>query len=213
MRRKEGGETLPRRRSGLPKAEGAFLLRALLVVAAFYGLLRAFSPEGFDIAFLMARVDLFAFGGAYTSIPLLLHEVVEVRGWMDERMFMDAIALGQITPGPIVITSTCVGYIAAGLSGALAATAGMFTPSFLVLVASAPFLERIRGNAAVRAFLGGVLSAFVGLLAAVGFRFALSVSWSVPAALLAAGAVAGLLRGLGLGWIVGAGILTGLLAR
>ena len=75
------------------------------------------------------RIDLFAFGGGFGSLPLMLHEIVSVRGWMDSNTFMDGIALGQVTPGPIVITSTFVGYLLYGWSGAIVATIAIFTPS------------------------------------------------------------------------------------
>lgn len=86
----------------------------------------------FNLAALMMKIDLFAFGGGFASLPLMLHEIVTVRGWIDHKTFMDGIALGQVTPGPIVITATFVGYMLHGLSGALAATLGMFTPSLLL---------------------------------------------------------------------------------
>lgn len=71
----------------------------------------------FDLSFLMVKVDLFAFGGGYASVPLMLHEVVGARHWMGSQTFMDGIALGQVTPGPIVITATFVGYLIAGAAG------------------------------------------------------------------------------------------------
>ena len=68
-------------------------------------------------------------------MPLMLHEIVNVRGWMDSKTFMDGIALGQVTPGPIVITSTFVGYLTYGIAGAIVATVAIFTPSFLMVIA------------------------------------------------------------------------------
>ena len=65
----------------------------------------------FDLATVMVKVDLFAFGGGFASVPVMLHQVVDVRNWMDSRTFMDGIALGQVTPGPIVITVTFCGLL------------------------------------------------------------------------------------------------------
>ena len=95
-------------------------------LAGLYGL-----HEGlYDLATVMLRIDLFAFGGGFASLPLMLHEVVQVRGWLDDRTFMDGgIALGQVTPGPTVITATFVGYLWQGLPGAMVATVAIFTPS------------------------------------------------------------------------------------
>ena len=97
----------------------------------------------FDLSLLMLRIDLFAFGGGFASIPLMLHEVVDIRHWIEPKTFMDGIALGQVTPGPIVITATFVGYAVYGFGGALVATASIFLPSFLLVVSVAPFFHRL----------------------------------------------------------------------
>jgi len=74
-------------------------------------------------------------------VPLMLHEVVDVRHWLDSKTFMDGIALGQVTPGPIVITATFVGYQIAGVLGAIVGTIGIFTPSFLMALVNGPILR------------------------------------------------------------------------
>ena len=81
-----------------------------LVVAAGFALLFMANRGLFDLAALMFRIDLFAFGGGFASVPLMYHEIVDVRSWMNGETFMNGIALGQVTPGPIVITATFVGY-------------------------------------------------------------------------------------------------------
>jgi hypothetical protein len=83
---------------------------------------------------VMMKVDAFAFGGGFASVPLMYQEVVAARNWMPATAFMDGIALGQVTPGPIVITATFVGYQVAGLVGAAVGTVFIFLPSLLVLV-------------------------------------------------------------------------------
>src|SRR3989304_5496937 len=90
----------------------------------------------YRLAVIMLRIDLFALGGGFASLPLMFHEIVNAMGWIDGKTFMDGIALGQVTPGPIVITATFVGYLVRGFPGALVATAAIFTPSFVVLVAA-----------------------------------------------------------------------------
>jgi chromate transporter len=106
----------------------AFMPIPIVMLAALY----LINSGLFTLAVLMMRIDLFAFGGGFASIPLMLHEIVDVRGWMDNKTFMDGIALGQVTPGPIVITSAFVGYLTHGTAGAFVATIAIFTPSLLM---------------------------------------------------------------------------------
>ena len=101
----------------------------LLITALVFVLLFLFQRQFFDLAFLMTKVDLFAFGGGFSSLPLMFNEVVHVRAWMDSLTFLDGIALGQVTPGPIVITATFIGYLQYGLPGGVIATVFIFLPS------------------------------------------------------------------------------------
>jgi len=89
---------------------------AILAGGAALAVLHVANRRLFDLATLMVKVDLFAFGGGFASVPVMLHHVVDVWHWMDSKTFMDGIALGQVTPGPIVITATFVGYQLAVLS-------------------------------------------------------------------------------------------------
>ncbi len=134
----------------------------------------------FDLCLVMAKVDLLAFGGGYGSIPLMFNEVVGVRQWLDGKTFLDGIALGQITPGPIVITATFVGYLVAFLPGAVVGTVGIFTPSLIMLTLAVPYFDRLQNNALFQRGMHGVLVSFVGLLVAVTIRFIMTVPWTVP---------------------------------
>jgi chromate transporter len=96
----------------------------------------------FHLGGLMTVISLFAFGGGFAAIPIMFHEVVNVRGWMDSATFMNGIVLGQITPGPVSITATFIGYLTQGLVGAVVATLGIYLPSFLLLVWIAPHFRR-----------------------------------------------------------------------
>lgn len=148
----------------------------------------------FSLALLMMKIDLFAFGGGYGSLPLMFHEIVEARQWMDSKTFMDGIALGQVTPGPIVITATFVGYLMYGPSGACIGTIAIFTPSFLMLVITMPLFDRMKSS---RFFLGavqGILASFIGLLFFVLLKFSLTVQWDWRSMLLGAAALAALIR-------------------
>lgn len=164
-----------------------------------------------NLAALMMKVDVFAFGGGFASVPLLFHEVVAVRQWMDSRTLMDGIALGQVTPGPIVITATFVGYQIAGLAGALVATLGIFTPSFLMVLVTVPYFDRLQRSPTFRRALRGILASFVGLLIAVTVRFGLEVSWTIPSVILGAAALAALRLRIDILWVVLVGGLVSVL--
>ena len=159
----------------------------------------------FALALLMLKIDLFAFGGGFASVPLMLHEVVAARAWLDDQTFMDGIALGQVTPGPIVITATFVGYQVAGLAGAVVGTLSIFTPSFLMVLATVPYFDRLQHSLCFRRALRGVLASFVGLLVAMAINFGLAVAWSIPAGLIAAAAFAALRFKIDILWVVLAG--------
>jgi chromate transporter len=173
-----------------------------LSVAVIMTLLFLADRTLFSIAAVMTKIDLLAFGGGFVSIPLMFHEVVEARHWLDGKTFMDGIALGQVTPGPIVITATFVGYKVAGLPGAVVATVGIFTPSFVVLVAAVPYLDRLQQSALFRRALRGALVCFVGLLFAVTVRFALAAPWSIPSAIIAGLAFVALRFKVDILWVV-----------
>lgn len=156
----------------------------------------------FQLVSLMLKIDLFAFGGGFASVPLMLHEIVEVKGWMSSRTFMDGIALGQITPGPIVITSTFVGYLLQGLLGATLATIAIFTPSFLTLILVAPVFARVKSFRYFWGITQGILASFVGLLFFATVKFALDVPWDMVKVLLGVASLAALVRRVDIVYVV-----------
>ena len=159
----------------------------------------------FDLAAMMFKIDLFAFGGGFASVPLMFYEIVEARSWMDGQTFLNGIALGQITPGPIVITATFVGYMVYGLIGAVVATVSVFLPSFLIVVGVTPYFDRLRNSTYFYGVINAVLCSFVGLLLTVTFRFASNIPWDIPRVSLAAAAFVALLFKVEIIWIVLAG--------
>ena len=187
--------------AGTRSSAKPFLLLLAAVAASFLLLLIVQRPL-FELAALMFRIDLFAFGGGFASVPLMFHEIVEARGWLDGPTFLDGIVLGQITPGPIVITATFVGYLLYGPLGGLIATAGVFSPSFLMVIGLAPYFDRLRSSRRFNQAIGGVLCSFVGLLATVALRFAWNIPWDVPRALLAGVAFIALVRKVDILWVV-----------
>lgn len=130
------------------------------------------------------------FGGGYVMVPVLERQLVH-SGWIGAREFVDAIALGQVTPGPVVITATFVGYRVAGLAGALFGTAAVFAPGFLLALVLATSMERVREHPAVKAFLAGLGPAIAGVMAAAVVSLARSglhdpIGWAIAAAGFAA---------------------------
>jgi chromate transporter len=156
----------------------------------------------FKLAALMLKIDLFAFGGGFGSVPLMLHEIVDIRKWIDSKTFMDGIALGQVTPGPIVITATFVGYLMYGFAGSLVATMAIFTPSFLLLVSITPFFDKLKTSKYFVGATKGILATFVGLLFYTTIKFAFAVPWDIVRVLLALGALTALIRKIDILYVV-----------
>jgi len=188
------------------------LLLILSVSAAGFLLLFLFNRTMFNLAILMARIDLFAFGGGFASIPLMFHEIVEVRQWVDSQTFMNGIVLGQVSPGPIVITATFIGYLLGGLPGGVIATISIFLPSFILVTGISPYFDRLRILPSFNKVIGGVLCSFVGLLLTVTIRFGLNVHWDWFHLLLAGGALAALLKKVDILWVVVIGAIIAAIA-
>ena len=171
-----------------------------------------FADRGlFDLAALMLRIDLFAFGGGFASVPLMFNEVVNLHSWMDSRTFLNGIALGQITPGPIVITATFIGYVLYGLLGGIIATISVFLPSFLIVVGVAPYFDKLRSLPYFGKAITGVLSSFVGLLLSVTILFALKIPWDLFRIVIALSALVALFLKVEIYWVVIAGIIVSII--
>ena len=143
----------------------------------------------FALAWVALKVGALAYGGGFVIIPLMQHDAVHRYHWMTDSQFLNAVALGQITPGPVVQTVAVVGYSAAGLLGGLLAAAVAFSPSFVFVLVGARRFQALRQNAAARAFLDGAGPAAIGAIIGVSIPLAaaLGVWWQF--ALLAAGLV------------------------
>src|SRR5205814_6639307 len=123
-----------------------------LPLADLYDALRVLG----SLAGIFLRAGALTFGGGFVMIPLLEAELVQARHWLTPQAFADAMALGQVTPGPVVITATFVGYTLAGLGGALVSTVAVFLPSFVLVLLVSSSLERFRTAFGVQAFLNGL---------------------------------------------------------
>jgi chromate transporter len=188
-----------------PQVEEKFNWTPVIILGVFLlglGVLWLNDRKLFDLTTLMTKVDLLAFGGGFASVPLMEREIVGVRSWLGSSVFLDGIALGQITPGPIVITATFVGYMIRGLAGAILATIGIFMPSFLMVVGVTPYFDRLRSHANFNRAIEGILNSFVGLLLFVVLQFARVIPWDIPRLLILGGALAALLLKRDILWVV-----------
>jgi chromate transporter len=116
------------------------------------------------ILLFFLKAGALTFGSGLVIVPFLQQGVVQEHGWLGEREFLIAVAIGMISPGPVVITATFVGYLVAGFWGAVAATIGIFLPSFLLILIAAPILKRHRGNKNVQGFVKGAYAAAIGTI-------------------------------------------------
>jgi chromate transporter len=161
------------------------------------------------LAWLWVKMGALVYGGGYVIVPVVRREAVERFGWLGDRAFLDGLALGQVTPGPIVNLSVFVGYQAGGLAGAALAAASVFAPAFALVLAAAPLMARVRRSAAMKLFLQGVNAAVVGAIAAATIPLARAALVSPFAVALCAVAVGLLYRfRVDTVWlVVGAGVV------
>ncbi|MEV0068870.1 MULTISPECIES: chromate efflux transporter [unclassified Amycolatopsis] len=150
------------------------------------------------VAWVALKVGALSYGGGFVIIPLMQHDAVNTYHWMTGGQFLSAVALGQITPGPVVQTVAVVGYAAAGLSGGILASVVAFTPSFTFILLGARHFDRLRGNPHVRAFLDGAGPAAVGAILGSAIPLALSLTelWQYAILLGAAILLLALKRGV-----------------
>ena len=119
---------------------------------------------------VLFAVNLFTIGGGYVMLPLLHDFFVVHYRWLTDKEFLDAVALGQITPGPLTIMNAFIGYKVSGLAGAVAATAGSYMPSVLVVTLVTKYYLKLKDSTAVEAVFKGIKPAVVGMLAAVAIK-------------------------------------------
>ncbi|MBW4653969.1 MAG: chromate efflux transporter [Kaiparowitsia implicata GSE-PSE-MK54-09C] len=143
-----------------------------VVSASHFWSIDRLQAYGLPLVGFFLRIGSLVFGGGLVIVPLMEAEVVDQLQWMTRSEFIDAIAVGELTPGPVVITAAFIGYKVAGLLGALVATISMFTPSFLFIMLASPVLVRLRQNLWVRSFLRGITPAALGAIAATAILLA-----------------------------------------
>jgi chromate transporter len=171
--------------------------RPLAVIPVFGAQTVALAGFG-ALAWVAFKVGALSYGGGFVIIPLMQHDVVTTYHWMTNAQFLNAVALGQITPGPVVQTVAAVGYAAGGIGGGLLAALVAFAPSFAFVLVGAPHFERLRRNARMQAFLTGAGAAAIGAIAGASLPLGLALShlWQLGVLGLAVAWLIGLRRGV-----------------
>lgn len=158
-----------------------------------------------------AKVGSVLFGSGYVLLAFLRTDLVERFGWLTSGQLLDAIAIGQITPGPVFTTATFIGYLLGGPPGAVVATIGIFLPAFVFVALSGALVPRLRRSPTAAAFLDGVIAASLALMAVVTWQLARAAVVDLPTALVAGVSALLLLRyRINSSWLVLAGAVVGL---
>jgi chromate transporter len=177
----------------------------LLGLAVLVGGLWRLDPKLGLMATTFCKIALVAFGGGYAMIPILQWDLVDHLGWLTLQQFLDGILLGFVTPGPIIITATFVGYWVKGLLGAIVATLAIFLPPILIIIFLTPFYQKIKEAQVMRPVIQGILAALVGMLVLVTVQMGIVTLTDVKAlALMAAASLALIVFEVNLLWIVAA---------
>jgi len=138
-----------------------------------------------QILLFFTKAGAFVFGSGLAIVPFLHQGVVQQFGWLNEQQFLDAVAVAMITPGPVVITVVFIGFLVAGVLGAIAAAIGIFFPVYVFTVIPAPWFSRNRDNAQLKAFVQGATAAATGALSGAVVVIALRAIYDVPTVLIA----------------------------
>jgi chromate transporter len=146
------------------------------------------------IAWFFTKAGAFVFGSGLAIVPFLYSGVVKEYGWLDDQQFRDAVAVAMITPGPVVITAGFIGYLAAGVAGAVLAAVGTFVPPYLVVVLAAKQVRRASQNPTLKAFIAGVTAAATGAIAGAAFVLGKRAIVDLTTALLAVGTLVALVK-------------------
>jgi len=160
-----------------------------------------------------AGMSVLLFGGGFVFIPLIQESVVETYQWVSHKEFIDAIAMGQITPGPILISATFIGYKVAGVFGAVMATIGIFAPPAMIMLICTHYLQLLKESESIKAILKGVRCAVIGMIAAAGYVVSMSAEASLISVVIFITAMLALLKfKLEVVWIIPASGIIGLIA-
>jgi len=194
------------------KQWGPAALFRTIAIGSLTGTATAFSLVSLFLVFL--KIGAIVFGSGYVLLAYLRADLVVSRGWLTDSQLVDAVAVGQVTPGPVFTTATFIGFILGGIRGATISTVGIFLPAFLLVAMSGPLVPRIRKSKAAGAFLDGVNVASLALMAAVSWQLGRASVVDVVSVVLAFASLIALLRfRLNSAWLVMAGAIVGSIAN
>lgn len=202
-----GGSTLIliQNRTRLHEAKPSILLPLLPALAA--------APVSFSLSTLFLvflKIGAILYGSGYVLVAFLRADLVERLGWLTEQQLIDAIAIGQITPGPLFTSATFIGFLLGGIPAALIATLGIFLPSYIFVVISNPIIPKLRQSPWAGSLLDGVIVASLGLMAAVTFQLGLASLIDLPTVVIFGISAVLLIRyKVNTTWLIIGGALTG----
>src|SRR6266403_226560 len=159
-----------------------------VTIGAFASLLPFIDSRLFQIAWLFLKTGLFSFGGAYASLVFVQRGAVAQYHWLSDGQLLDGVSMSVATPGPFMLFTTFAGYLAGGIAGAVLATFFVFLPSFVFVIGGTHYIEKVRDNRAIQAFLAGVSAAVVGVIAVVSLDLIPEALVDWPAIAIALGA-------------------------
>ena len=200
------------RAAGVGDPPRTFLPVTAIGIAGGAGLAKA-PASLITLFFTFAKLGGVVFGSGYVLLAFLRSDLVDRLHWLTEAQLLDAVAVGQLTPGPVFTTATFIGYVVAGGWGAALATVGIFVPGFVLVAAMRPLVARVRRSAMASALLDGVNVAALALMAVVTVRLASTALVDIPTVLFAVASAVLLVRfKVNSAWLVGGGAVAGALA-
>ncbi len=193
------------------KDDSLFLGVLALLIVAVFGVCYFLNAQLSYLAMTLSKVGALAFGGGFTIIPLIQYEVVDKFHWVSTKEFLDGIAMGQVTPGPIMITATFLGYKLSGFWGAAMATLAIFSPAFFIVTLLIPHYDKVRRMTTVRIIEQGILASFVGMLGLVLYNFGRTTFVDIPSVIFTVAAFVSLLKKVDLSYLLLVGAILSIL--